>query len=212
MYTTLQAENIIKKQLEKAHPYLPDFKLDINIIFESLGEGTFKNVDTPCISKENTLIVNMDWLNMTSLTSLDLKYAIWREMRYLYQRQQVEAFQKGTPVQESLLTLEKWESEHNSYIPNTTITEKRHFAQEIVLDAYSFSFALLAIFCPKSDGSIDVALPPAIAEQVAEKASEMYQEYVKVPVMKDKVDRNGECPCGSGKKYKKCCIRTGFFE
>jgi len=22
----------------------------------------------------------------------------------------------------------------------------------------------------------------------------------------DKVDRNGKCPCASGKKYKKCCI------
>ena len=26
-----------------------------------------------------------------------------------------------------------------------------------------------------------------------------------LPARSNKVDRNGPCPCGSGKKYKKCC-------
>lgn len=26
------------------------------------------------------------------------------------------------------------------------------------------------------------------------------------------VARNDPCPCGSGEKYKKCCLRTGGFE
>ncbi len=26
------------------------------------------------------------------------------------------------------------------------------------------------------------------------------------PVTSEKVDRNSPCPCGSGKKYKKCCL------
>ena len=26
-----------------------------------------------------------------------------------------------------------------------------------------------------------------------------------VPARSSKIDRNGPCPCGSGKKYKKCC-------
>jgi len=25
-----------------------------------------------------------------------------------------------------------------------------------------------------------------------------------------KVGRNDRCPCGSGKKYKKCCLRAGY--
>lgn len=25
------------------------------------------------------------------------------------------------------------------------------------------------------------------------------------PIREDKVDRNAPCPCGSGRKYKKCC-------
>ncbi|RYU48222.1 hypothetical protein ERW52_16065 [Aliivibrio finisterrensis] len=28
---------------------------------------------------------------------------------------------------------------------------------------------------------------------------------IKVPASSNKVGRNNPCPCGSGKKYKKCC-------
>ena len=27
-----------------------------------------------------------------------------------------------------------------------------------------------------------------------------------------KISRNDDCPCGSGKKYKKCCLSSGRFE
>jgi hypothetical protein len=29
------------------------------------------------------------------------------------------------------------------------------------------------------------------------------------PVREEKLDRNGPCSCGSGKKYKKCCADSG---
>jgi len=31
------------------------------------------------------------------------------------------------------------------------------------------------------------------------------EDQVKTPVKSDKIGRNDPCPCGSGKKYKKCC-------
>ncbi|NLB42271.1 MAG: hypothetical protein GX815_08430 [Clostridiales bacterium] len=30
-------------------------------------------------------------------------------------------------------------------------------------------------------------------------------KYINTPVKSQKVGRNDQCPCGSGKKYKKCC-------
>lgn len=43
-------------------------------------------------------------------------------------------------------------------------------------------------------------------EQVAEAVTTNQEEAVKKPVVKgDKTGRNDMCPCGSGKKYKKCC-------
>lgn len=33
------------------------------------------------------------------------------------------------------------------------------------------------------------------------------------PLVKDaKVGRNDKCPCGSGKKYKNCCLASGKYE
>ncbi|MBZ4194970.1 MAG: SEC-C domain-containing protein [Candidatus Contendobacter sp.] len=33
-----------------------------------------------------------------------------------------------------------------------------------------------------------------------------------IPVQSEKISRNDPCPCGSGKKYKKCCGSAGVFE
>lgn len=33
------------------------------------------------------------------------------------------------------------------------------------------------------------------------------------PVVRDyKIRRNEQCPCGSGKKYKQCCLASGKYE
>jgi preprotein translocase subunit SecA len=43
-------------------------------------------------------------------------------------------------------------------------------------------------------------------EKVAEPVVTNHEEGVKKPVVReDKIGRNDPCPCGSGKKYKKCC-------
>jgi uncharacterized protein YecA (UPF0149 family) len=31
---------------------------------------------------------------------------------------------------------------------------------------------------------------------------------IELPATSDKIGRNGPCPCGSGRKYKKCCPGT----
>ena len=33
-------------------------------------------------------------------------------------------------------------------------------------------------------------------------------EKTNKPIKVEKIGRNDDCPCGSGKKYKKCCGRT----
>lgn len=43
-------------------------------------------------------------------------------------------------------------------------------------------------------------------EKVAEAVSTNHEDTIRTPVVKeDKIGRNDPCPCGSGKKYKKCC-------
>ena len=46
-----------------------------------------------------------------------------------------------------------------------------------------------------------------VREQVAKPITAVHGEEGAKPQKRDaqKVGRNDECPCGSGKKYKKCC-------
>jgi preprotein translocase subunit SecA len=59
---------------------------------------------------------------------------------------------------------------------------------------------------------IQIAEPESVETLVKPKEQEMSYSHndgtvKKAPVkrMADKVGRNDPCPCGSGKKYKKCC-------
>lgn len=39
-----------------------------------------------------------------------------------------------------------------------------------------------------------------------------YNMQTKPKRKEHKIHRNDLCPCGSGKKYKNCCLKTGAFE
>ena len=40
---------------------------------------------------------------------------------------------------------------------------------------------------------------------VNEQSDEQAEEHPNEPLLSERIERNGPCPCGSGKKYKKCC-------
>ena len=44
-----------------------------------------------------------------------------------------------------------------------------------------------------------------VAEPISTNMSDEEEQVKKPVVAKDKVGRNDPCPCGSGKKHKKCC-------
>lgn len=46
-----------------------------------------------------------------------------------------------------------------------------------------------------------------LSQEKREEISKQYKKS-KIVVKEDKVGRNDNCPCGSGKKYKKCCGRN----
>lgn len=39
-----------------------------------------------------------------------------------------------------------------------------------------------------------------------------YSRHVTVVKEYEKIGRNDQCPCGSGKKYKNCCLKSGKYE
>ena len=59
-----------------------------------------------------------------------------------------------------------------------------------------------AIF-EKNDWNYKIELDPDAPEDISE--LELLQNWPKTTLAETKVGRNDPCPCGSGKKYKKCC-------
>jgi len=52
----------------------------------------------------------------------------------------------------------------------------------------------------------------AIDNQKMMEAMARYQAAHTPKVKENKIGRNDPCPCGSGKKYKNCCLKTGQYE
>ena len=52
---------------------------------------------------------------------------------------------------------------------------------------------------------VQASMPKRVRVAVPLAASHGGPQKQKPVVKKDKVGRNDPCPCGSGKKYKKCC-------
>ncbi|MDA3916121.1 MAG: SEC-C metal-binding domain-containing protein [Deltaproteobacteria bacterium] len=55
----------------------------------------------------------------------------------------------------------------------------------------------------KNGWKYTIELEPDKPEDI--KALEILLNPIKTKLAEKKVGRNGHCPCGSGKKYKKCC-------
>ena len=60
------------------------------------------------------------------------------------------------------------------------------------------------------------AMQAAISNDQMKKLEAMAKAYQEAHTQKirkfDKVGRNDPCPCGSGKKYKNCCLSSGRYE
>lgn len=65
----------------------------------------------------------------------------------------------------------------------------------------------------KLQDAVDAA-SVAVGDTKAVDVVEFMRRMRTKPIVRDykKVGRNDPCPCGSGKKYKKCCLKTGKYE
>lgn len=64
-----------------------------------------------------------------------------------------------------------------------------------------------------ANANTSIAVNGGSAGQYADIETYMRQRRTK-PIVRDynKIGRNDPCPCGSGKKYKKCCLESGKYE
>ena len=62
--------------------------------------------------------------------------------------------------------------------------------------------------CTRNNWRFIIGMNPDQPEDLADLERKLNPETVEY--IRPKIERNGPCPCGSGKKYKKCCINSDF--
>ena len=96
--------------------------------------------------------------------------------------------------------------EENNYIPTVQLTEENpNMKTGMIMDGVTTQQGTSA-----STQSIEEAMP-----KLDEKTLKRLIEYQnKKPSVREypKIRRNDKCPCGSGLKYKNCCLSSGKYE
>lgn len=99
------------------------------------------------------------------------------------------------------------------YIVNTAVKEQRYEDDIELIKEYSRSVTWLGLEIIRSEKNIvefKAYYKDANAIKVQYEKSSFVQEdgmwlYREGELFNSKIERNKPCPCGSGKKYKKCC-------
>jgi len=128
-----------------------------------------------------------------------------------------ELFEKVAPVTEALL---KWMESEGILADTTGLVETVHnWAEAIVIEGMNprnWGMGKSLIMQAKADG-VDITDREAMQRFIAQYNHRLFQKDMPrfepnnftppIPIVErsPKIGRNSPCPCGSGKKYKKCC-------
>ena len=80
-----------------------------------------------------------------------------------------------------------------------------HFSQKNIDYLYKMHY-----YTEKKEGQVKFEKPLETLEtvqKVYDEDTKSRSKFTKGKRQKQKIGRNDPCPCGSGKKYKKCCLR-----
>ena len=204
--------------------------LQIGIADYSSGKFVHKNVPAVTSADGGFVLFNRDWL-IRSLPDHadDVRFFIYHELRHVHQKYQIAKKNSNENISENESTLILWNDEFKNYQTNygDAESQKHNLMQEIELDANSYAIAMLNMrYLGNQEWSFEYSLP----QDAYEAADKRCREYYKTrPELKRYYDRryrditgkmscertpgrNEPCPCGSGKKYKQCCLGTGIYD
>ena len=218
----------------RAFIFLPE---KIDFYFDSCPSIRFPNETVAMTNESNMIFVNQQWYQKHIVISEDnVRYFVFHELRHSFQAFAIEHFKStGSTSNEHAETLYRWENDFQNYIINEGDDESagNNIVQEIELDATAYGIALLNLYHAAHgiERDIHLTIPEQISDMVFQKAQDYIhnkpeiqsfikwqqklhqKEYVTKTIKQNrKIGRNELCPCGSGLKFKKCCIGKGIYD
>lgn len=176
---------------------------------------------TNCDHGRIMIVFNRDWVyDRIDDHYDDIQFFMLHELRHANQFVQIMQLERGESTQELPQTIKAWMTSFGNYTHNEGdhSSQTQNLSQLIEQDAYAYGFALHDLLHRNDRGyEYYTSLPP----EAAGPAWQLAVEYkMKKPELKRylegyrqfKPERNDPCPCGSGKKFKKCHLGKGIFE
>lgn len=194
---------------------------DMEAVLEDCPSKRFPTVEKKTEGDGAMLFVNRLWLMAETEAGGApdaAEYEIFRQLRRTHQQYEVLMGQLGLKNQEKEETLEQWRQE---------LTEGE--GPELLLDAAAYAACLCNLFHVEDREPLRFRLPDALAAAVRDREETYYRtrpelySYVSMLQVSGiefrsrtpearKIGRNDPCPCGSGKKFKKCCMGKGIWD
>lgn len=209
---------------------------EINYYFEDCPSERFPTIYNACESNLHNIYFNKVWfLQRTNQHIEDLEFFIFHELRHIYQQYSIQLFDKKIAHKEPIETILIWKQELARYVRNTGgISQNINIVQEVEVDANAYGLCLLNMYHLDEGDDFALSLP----EEATNLATTRFQEYLKtkieiaeyinefklkqlqtntsslkkIPIRKTKIGVNEKCPCGSGKKFKKCCKYKRIYD
>ena len=204
---------------------LPD---PIEAYFDDCPSNRFRTMDNAAEGNGNKLYFNKPWFtgrDRWENHQEDIEFFIFHELRHLHQHYEIALADRNEALHESKETVAQWKNGFINYRRNEGgATQIANVSQEVEIDANAYALCLSNLYHLNDDAGLYFSVPQE-AMNLAEPRSNQY--YRTKPELKryldkfrrdagqlvmKKPERNDPCPCGSGKKFKKCCIGKGIYD
>lgn len=204
---------------------LPD---PIEVYFEDCPSNRFRTMNNAAEGSGNKLYFNKPWFTGQDRWENhkdDIEFFIFHKLRHLHQHCEIALADKKAPLHESKEIVTLWKSGFINYTRNDGgDTQLINLSQKVEIDANAYALCLSNLFRIHNDDGLYFSVPEEAMDLAEPRAEQYYQTRPELKRYLDKVrremgqltvkkpDRNDPCPCGSGKKFKKCCIRKGIYD
>ena len=128
-------------------------------------------------------------------------------------------------VHEDISTIISWKNGFINYTRNEGgSTQAVNLSQEVEIDANAYALCLSNMLHIFDNIELRFSVPQEAMDLADPKSRQYYENRPELKRYIDKLkrdagqpvvrkpERNELCPCGSGKKFKKCCIGKGIYD
>ena len=200
----------------------------IESYFEDCPSDRFKTMDNAAEVCGNKLYFNKPWFTGQDRWEnhrVDIEFFIFHELRHLHQHYEIALLDSNNIVHEDISTIVSWKNGFINYIRNEGgSTQAVNLSQEVEIDANAYALCLSNMLHISDNIELRFSVPQEAMDLADPRSRQYYENRPELKRYIDKLkrdagqpvvrkpERNELCPCGSGKKFKKCCIGKGIYD